>query len=308
VQIPAGSLPFFLRPTAESFPRRRQFLLPDPDERARWRDRFAALGPGLKVGISWRAGGKAAERRKRSIELDQWASILTVPGIHFINLQYSDSSQDFAVVEQKFGVNIHDWEDGDPLIDMDSYAARISALDLVISVGNATVHMAGAVGTPAWAMLPMIPSWRWMVRDDESPWYKSVRVLRQSQRGQWQPVLERIGDMLCQQLGITRCAERPMMTKVEADVQVIKVGKPVDWLDTKDLNQRIDADRLKQMVDDAIELTESGNFSAAEQLFRDVVQIAPRHVRALHGLGIVALRTGRPELAIRSFRRAIAML
>src|SRR5262249_25622293 len=162
------------------------FLKTDEGAVTLWRKRLSALGPGLKIGISWRAGGKPQERRKRMIPLDTWKDVLTTPGVHFVNLQYSDSSDEVAQIGKELGIKIHDWEEGDPLVDMDGFAAKIKALDLVISVGNATVHVAGAVGTPAWTLLPMVPSWRWMVRGEQSPWYSSVLLFRQPKRDDWQ--------------------------------------------------------------------------------------------------------------------------
>ena len=164
---------------------------------AMWRDRLAALGGEMKIGISWRAGGKPTERRKRSIPLEQWGELLATPGVRFVNLAiWRRDRRHRAAARARFGVEIHDWEEGDPLVDVDSYVAKIAALDLVISVGNATVHMAGAVGTPAWTLLPTLPSWRWMIAGDVSPWYCGVRLFRQRQRGEWQPVLERIAELL----------------------------------------------------------------------------------------------------------------
>ena len=157
VQIPAGSLPLYFRSSLESFPRRERFLTVDPGLLAKWRERLAALGPELKIGISWRAGGKPLESRKRTIPLDRWAEIFAIPGTRFINLQYGDASADIAAAKAQLGVEIHDWEDADPLIDIDGFAAKIAALDLVISVGNATVHVAGAVGTPAWRCCRKFP-------------------------------------------------------------------------------------------------------------------------------------------------------
>ena len=203
-QIPMGSLPLYLRPTRESFPRRDRYLHPDPALTNEWRKRFESLGPGLKVGVSWRAGGKPLERRKRSVPLELWGPVFGTPGAHFINLQYGDATDDAAEVRELFGVELHDWEHGDPLVDIDTFAAKVAALDLVISVGNATVHIAGAVGTPAWTLLPMVPSWRWMVEGDTSPWYTSVRLFRQPRRNDWRPVFDRIGRMLGESGGVAR--------------------------------------------------------------------------------------------------------
>src|SRR5262249_2325755 len=75
VQIPAGNLPRLFRSSSERFPRRDKFLEVDPQLLAMWRERLAGAGPGLKVGISWRAGGKPLESRKRTISLDRWADL-----------------------------------------------------------------------------------------------------------------------------------------------------------------------------------------------------------------------------------------
>lgn len=79
-QIASGSLPLMLRPDLASFPRRKSFLVPDAARVAFWRQRYASLGPGPKIGVSWRAGGKAVERLKRSMPLVEWAPILSAPG------------------------------------------------------------------------------------------------------------------------------------------------------------------------------------------------------------------------------------
>src|SRR5205823_1875402 len=68
----------------------------------------------------------------------------------------------------------------------------------VISVGNATVHLAGALGIPTWAILPKVPGWRWMIAGCDSPWYPSVSLFRQAERGQWGPVFNEIGQALAE--------------------------------------------------------------------------------------------------------------
>ena len=64
--------------------------------------------------------------------------------VHWINLQYGDTIDELAAARRELGVEIHDFAAGDPLVDLDEFAAKTAALDLVVSVGNATVHMAGA--------------------------------------------------------------------------------------------------------------------------------------------------------------------
>lgn len=57
--------------------------------------------------------------------------------------------------------------------------------DLLISVDSSPVHLAGALGRPAWVLLPFVPDWRWLLGRDDTPWYPSVRLYRQTQRGDW---------------------------------------------------------------------------------------------------------------------------
>jgi len=304
VQVPAGSLPFHFRNSVESFPRREKFLIAHPELQAQWRARFAELGPGLRIGISWRAGGKPIERRKRSMPLIEWRDILSIPGVQWINLQYSDAESDIKSVYEQLGVRIHDsWDAGDPLLDMDDYAAKISALDLVISVGNATVHTAGALGIPAWTMLPLIPSWRWMAHGDYSPWYTSVRLFRQKARGDWTPVYDEIAGLLREQVGA------PPETR-----RTVAMAKPAtnttedndDWLTMKDICAKASQKELPVWVEEGMTALLRNDFVAAEAQFRQILQLVPRHTRALLGLGLVAKATGRLELAIRSFRRSMS--
>jgi tetratricopeptide (TPR) repeat protein len=315
VQIPAGSLPLHFRATREAFPRRKRFLVVEPKLEAMWRDRLAALGGEMKIGISWRAGGKPTERRKRSIPLEQWGKLLATPGVRFVNLQYGDATADLAAARARFGIEIHDWEEGDPLVDVDSYVAKISALDLVISVGNATVHMAGAVGTPAWTLLPTLPSWRWMIAGDVSPWYCGVRLFRQEQRGEWRGVLERIARLLERVAGTVATVEEVEAgrAKPQASGDANSRGneKAEDaerWLGATELVGHEILDTVNRLVAEAQLAERLGDLSQAESKYREVLQLAPRHAKALCGLGIVARKTNRSELAIRCFRRAIAVV
>jgi len=58
------------------------------------------------------------------------------------------------------------------------------------------VHLAGALGRPAWVMLPFVPDWRWLRAREDSPWYPDVRLFRQSRPDDWEPVLEAVAGEL----------------------------------------------------------------------------------------------------------------
>jgi tetratricopeptide (TPR) repeat protein/ADP-heptose:LPS heptosyltransferase len=312
-QIPMGSLPLYLRPTRASFPKRERFLIPDPALVEQWRERLDSLGPGLKVGVSWRAGGKPLERRKRSVPLELWGPVFGVPGAHFVNLQYGDASDDAADVGEQFGIELHDWEQGDPLVDIDSFAAKVAALDLVISVGNATVHVAGAVGTPAWTLLPMVPSWRWMVAGDTSPWYTSVRLFRQPRRNDWRPVFGQIGQMLAELAGSPAGDYRRRAMEVRAPLVLDESHEShsspdeQEWLDSSQFCVKATIDSIPDLRNQADALAEKGELAEAEAIYRRILMLSPRFPGALQGLSRVARRQGKTELAIRSIKRALSI-
>jgi len=188
-QAAMGDLPRYLRPNAASFPRIDRYLQPHPDHLAKWRERCASLGSGPKIGISWRGGRTGVQQRLRSIALTEWGNILATPGVHFVNLQYGDTVAERRLVKERLGIDVHHWEDSNPLADLDDVAAQIAALDLVISIDNATAHLAGALGRPTWVLLPFSPDWRWLLGRDDTSWYPATRLFRQPQPGGWNDVL-----------------------------------------------------------------------------------------------------------------------
>lgn len=199
LQVPAGSLPLYLRPELSSFPDHNGYLVADQLRVSDWQQRLDALGPGLKIGISWR-GGHISKAKKRSTLLTDWGDILRLPGACFINLQYGDCSADIENLKQTLDVELHDWEDADALKDLDGFAAQIATLDLVVSVDNSTAHIAGALNVPTLVLQPFAPDWRWLHGRDNSYWYPSVRHLRQQTPGDWSPVLASVREKISAKL------------------------------------------------------------------------------------------------------------
>jgi len=89
------------------------------------------------------------------------------------------------------GIAVHHWPEA--IDDYDETAALAVALDGIVSVCTAIVHLGGALGRPVWVMTPRVPEWRYGASGDRMPWYPSVRLFRQSTGGAWAPVVEAIG-------------------------------------------------------------------------------------------------------------------
>lgn len=199
----AASLPRYLRNSLRDFPEHQGYLRADPERIAFWRGRLAGLGGGLKVGISWRGGTVHSFTGKRTLPLSALLSALSVPGVHWINLQYGRRADEITAFHGTQGIPIADWPeavDG----DYDETAALVSALDLVISVCTSVVHLAGALGKPVWVMAPYVPEWRYGLHGETLPWYPSACMYRQTVPGSWDPVIASVEKALRERVAASR--------------------------------------------------------------------------------------------------------
>lgn len=192
-QVYGGDLPYWFRRGAASFPRPGAYLRADAGRAAHWRQRLVALGPGLKVGISWRGGLESTGRALRSIPLAQWGALFALPGIHWIDLQYGDDRTELHAARTA-GVPITRFEDG--LRDYGETAALVSELDLVISVTTAVVDLAGALNRPCWVFVPCKPLWKFGIKGHRTPWYPSLRLFRQGAGEDWGSILQTAAQQL----------------------------------------------------------------------------------------------------------------
>ncbi len=196
-QASVSELGRWLRPSFAAFPG-KAYLTADGGLTATLRAKYAAVAGGQRiVGISWRSKSPGAEAEKNP-NLMHWASILKVPGITFVNLQYGDCREDLSTFAREFGVNVVADDTVDPMRDLVSFAAQVAAMDLTVSVSNTTVHFAGALGCPAWAMIPSNRGrpWHWFVDRTDSPWYLRLRLFRQTPAGPWDTVFRDVGQAL----------------------------------------------------------------------------------------------------------------
>jgi hypothetical protein len=193
-QIAAGSVPQYVRSELEASSASERYLTADPEKRAAWQQRLAALGPGLRVGISWRGGSGTAETLRRSTSIADWQRVLQVNEVQFINLQYGVSRDELAELGSLAGREIHHWPESEGLVDLDSFAALVSQLDLVISIDNTTAHIAGALGVQAWVLLsfPSSSYWRWLHEGERSAWYRNAFLFRKTRSESWQRIMDEV--------------------------------------------------------------------------------------------------------------------
>lgn len=185
-----GSLPLRFRASRAAFPASSRYLVADAARVEAWRTRLAALGPGLRVGISWRGGTPATRSAMRSIALESWLPVLKTPGVCFVDLQYGDHAAEIDAMAQTHDIRLARWPHA-LSGDYDEIAALADALDLVISVQTSVVHLAGAMGKPVWVLVPRVAEWRYGASGDRMCWYPSARLFRQVD-DDWSAVLAQV--------------------------------------------------------------------------------------------------------------------
>jgi ADP-heptose:LPS heptosyltransferase len=110
------------------------------------------------------------------------APLAKIDGLKFVSLQKDGSPG--AIPE------LIDWTS--ELHDLADTAALIQNLDLVVTIDTAVAHLAGAMGKPVWVLLPFVPDWRWMLDRNDSPWYPTMKLFRQSSPGDWTEPVGRV--------------------------------------------------------------------------------------------------------------------
>jgi len=177
-----------LRTAPDSFPHHHGYLRADDGLIAELREMYRADQNQPLIGISWHSANLAPDAAERkSTLLQDWKDILLTPNVKFVSLQYGDHDREITNAKKHFDVKIVRDKSVDPLVSMDRFAAQVAAMDLVISVSNTTVHVAGALDKPVWTMVPASLGriWYWFLERDTSLWYPSMRLYRQDHGTSW---------------------------------------------------------------------------------------------------------------------------
>ncbi|HEY4342973.1 MAG TPA: tetratricopeptide repeat-containing glycosyltransferase family protein [Parvibaculum sp.] len=176
------SLPLLLDGPAGTISPGTAYLTAEPERVAAWRERLAPFR-GRKIGLVWAGNGTYQNDHNRSMRAQMFAPLLEVAGCHFFGLQIGPAGAQVSAL--KPGVQ----DLGDRVSNMSETAAAIAALDLVISVDTSLAHLAGALGTPVWTLLPHVPDWRWGMEGKAHPLYGFMRLFRQKTRRDWAGVI-----------------------------------------------------------------------------------------------------------------------
>lgn len=187
-----GELHMYLRADRQDLPAPANYLAADTAASERLRDQYQALYPDKVItGFAWRSHSDVNGAGK-SIPLDDLLPILKTPNRVFVCVQYGDGWQELAAHAEQHGYTVHFDEDCNSLTDLDAGLAQLAALDDVVSVSNASVHMAAALGKKVRVLVGRRPVWHWFSQGDRSPWYSDVALYRQQTLTDWQAPIEQL--------------------------------------------------------------------------------------------------------------------
>jgi len=208
VHCPLLSLPRVLGTTQASLPDRVPYLSVPMVARSRSQAWIGAETPGLKVGLVWAGNPQHQNDRNRSIPFSTLAPLFELAGVRWFSLQLGAHAADLvqAPAGRILDLSPH-------LQDYVDTAAVLEQLDLILSVDTSVAHLAGALARPTWILLPCVPDWRWMLGRNDSPWYPTARLFRQTRPGDWEKVVAEVQQALHERAPARtrsgRCPEPP---------------------------------------------------------------------------------------------------
>ena len=180
-QIAMSSLPRAFGTRLDNVPAAIPYLPVDAERAALWSERVGSRG--FRVGCVWQGNANPEADMARSFALEALAPLAAVPGVRLISLQRGYGEE--QLLDAAFPIErlAADYDvGGSAFLDA---AAVISTLNLIVTCDTSIAHLAGALGRPVWVALKRDAEWRWLRGRDDSPWYPTMRLFRQTEAGDW---------------------------------------------------------------------------------------------------------------------------
>ncbi|MEB3340970.1 tetratricopeptide repeat protein, partial [Okeania sp.] len=273
LQISLMSLPKIFGTTVETIPAEVPYLFVPESKKFE----LPGSANSFKIGITWETNSKIKTSKRRSCPIKNLESIFNVDNASFYILQKEVSPQDLEWLKSQ--TKIHNLSSY--FNDLVDTAGVIKQLDLVITIDTVIAHLAGALGKPVWVMLNFDSEWRWLTDREDSPWYPTMRLFRQSKFDDWQGVCRKVVDALSSKLLTFQKTNYP---------SIIKPGVPFT---------------TQELLTTALAKYQEENCQEAEQICHFILQYKPDCATAFEILGSCAKKTGKIDLEIAYYQKAI---
>jgi len=190
--LPIGSLGKFYRNNQKSFEKQPTSFLKPNEIEVNLIKRLLKKESKKICGISWKSKNEKIGFAK-SLELTEMIEFLKIKNINFINLQYGNTEDEINDLEKEHGIKIDPLSALDKFNDLEGLLNYIEACDFVVTSSNVTAHLAGAIGKKTYLMVPhgIGKIWYWH-DDDNSCWYPSIKIYRQTQPNDWMGVIKKL--------------------------------------------------------------------------------------------------------------------
>jgi tetratricopeptide (TPR) repeat protein/ADP-heptose:LPS heptosyltransferase len=316
--VPLMSLPGLCGTTFDSVPADVPYLFPDAERVRYWREKLSHV-QGLKVGIVWQGNPKYAGDHHRSAQLEQLTPLCGIQGIRLISLQKDGGPAQLQAFPELGIVDVGsaEWE------DFADTAAFVANLDHVIAVDTAVAHLAGALGKPVWLAVSYASDWRWLREHESTPWYPTMRLFRQEQRGDWCAVFERMArglrGLVAEASPVSPRNELPPGSALTPDQQLtvlsshsFQTGLPL--FPAENITNAVvgfqmpaTAESQEALFKHGVALAVAGKLGEAAATFEQVLVNEPSHVASRCNLGNLLLQLGRRESAVVHLHKAVEL-
>lgn len=314
LHVPLGSLPGRLGVDATTIPGAPYLRTPD-----RPVGRLVRAARGLRIGFVWSGNPRQPRNRVRTVPVADLIAALAMPGVSLFSLQ-RDAEPDRTFAEAVASGSVTDL--APHLADLGDTAAAASACDLVVSVCTSVAHLAGALGRPVITLLSHVADWRWMEGRGDTPWYPSMRLLRQQAHGEWHAPLLALRALAADALarGPASAAPDPNFspgmppapiahshaTAFHAATTQHLAGRNDAALAAYDALLAAAPAHTGALVNSAVLLAERGALEEAESRLRRATAADPSDAQAWGNLGFVQRQRGDRAGACDAYERAAA--
>ena len=185
--LPLGSVPGVIRNDISDFERTvKGYLKADPRRVESIRNELQLDGKTV-IGISWKSFN-SLNQIKKSVQLRDMERLFSGLDVVLVNLQYGDVEDEIKEFKKETGIEVVQCASVDNREDLDGLAALIEVCDLVVSIPNVTVHLAGSLAKETWVLLPYVANFWWLLERTDSVWYPSLKLYRQPTLNDWDSV------------------------------------------------------------------------------------------------------------------------
>jgi tetratricopeptide (TPR) repeat protein len=138
----------------------------------------------LRIGLNWTGNSSYIDDENRSTTLKELKPLLDLP-FEFHSLEINYTQDDEELLSKTTNLECHKKD----ILGFDNTAGLIENMDLIITTDTSISHLCGALGKPVWILLSFIPDYRWLLNSEDTPWYPTAKLYRQSQKKNWQGLI-----------------------------------------------------------------------------------------------------------------------